>query len=173
MPYFNIPLKENRFITDSVVLDVQLLGPEKTAEYIEKGDFEGDSRSTARALIDTGATHCSITEDLAQKLRLKPAGRHTIGTAGHPIECNQYFILLGIPVNEVYGYHKAQDSKSNQEQMVSVGVSHFKPHFTQVSGMPPQKRDFDVIIGMDLLGKMIFQYTGSSATSAGSLIIGF
>ena len=41
--------------------------------------------------------------------------------------------------------------------------------------MPKQEkvRGFDVIIGMDLLGKMIFHYSGNPATSQGELTIGF
>ena len=101
MPYFNTSLKDNRFIVESVVLDIRSLGSEKTSAYIQESNFEGDGRSAAKALIDTGATHCSITEELAQKLNLIPTGTETIGTAGHPIECKQYLILLGIPVSEV------------------------------------------------------------------------
>ena len=141
MPYFNVPLKNNRFIINSVVVDVRSLRPEKVTEHIKRGDFKGDNISPAKALIDTGATHCSITEELAQKLQLKPTGNHTIGTAGHPIECNQYFILLGIPVSEVHGYQKLFNKETNQEQILPMGTNHFKPHLTQVSGMPAQQEE--------------------------------
>ena len=175
MPYFNTSLKDNRFIVESVVLDIRSLGSEKTSAYIQESNFEGDGRSAAKALIDTGATHCSITEELAQKLNLIPTGTETIGTAGHPIECKQYLILLGIPVSEVQGYQKILNKETNQEQMVPMGINHFKPHLTRVSGIPTQQKErgFDVIIGMDLLGKMIFHYTGNPATPAGNLTIGF
>ncbi len=175
MPYFKVPLKDNRFIIRSVILDIRSLSPKEVKSYIERVNFEGENRSVVSALIDTGATNCSITEDLAERLCLKPTGQCTVGTAGHPIECNQYFILLGIPVSEVYGMQKIYDEKSGQQREVPYGVTHFKAHFAQVSSMPKQEkvRGFDVIIGMDLLGKMIFHYSGNPATSQGELTIGF
>ena len=175
MPFFNVPLTKNRFIVDSVVLDLRSLTSEKLSEYIKKGNFKGEDRSPAHALIDTGATHCSITEDLAEQLRLKPIGRHTVGTAGNPLECNQYSILLGIPVAEILGTENVTDSKTGQQQIVSHGVQHFKLHPARVSSLPKQeqKRGFDVILGMDLLGKMIFQYAGNPANPTGTLTVGF
>ena len=179
MPYFKIPLNNNRFIIISVVFDAQELNQEKLHTYLRSGNFEGDGRSTARALIDTGATHCSITEELAQKLHLNPVGRVTIGTAGHPVKCNQYVVILGIPVTEVHAYRQVVDEKNRRPAVVPAAhTNHFKPHLTRVSAMPRQEaaRDFDVIIGMDLLGKMTFQYSGDPAFPGGNatyVTIGF
>lgn len=175
MPYFKIPLKGGRFIIRSVVLDIRSLSPEEVKTYVESNNFEGENRSVVNALIDTGATNCCITENLAERLRLKPTGQCTIGTAGHPIECNQYFVLLGIPVSEVHGVQKMYDKETGQQRAVPYGVSYFRAHISQVSSLPRQEksRDFDVIIGMDLLGKMIFHYSGNPAAPAGELTIGF
>ena len=179
MPYFKVPLNNNRFIIGSVVFDAQKLNQEKLRTYLESGSFEGDDRSINRALIDTGATHCSITEELAQKLCLNPIGRITVGTAGHPVECNQYVVMLGIPVTEVYAYRQIVDEKSKRPAVVPAAhTNHFKLHLTRVSAMPRQEtvRDFHVIIGMDFLGKMTFQYSGDPAFPEGNttyLTIGF
>ncbi|MDE0243331.1 MAG: aspartyl protease family protein [Candidatus Kaiserbacteria bacterium] len=176
MPYFDVPLENNRFIVNTIVFDAQKLDQEKLQRCLSEESFEGDDRSIARALIDTGATHCSITEDLAEKLHLSPVGKSTIGTAGHPVDCSQYVVLLGIPVTEVHKYHEIVDKKSNESKVVPAAqTNHFKLHLTKVSAMPKQQRTrgFDVIVGMDLLGKMMFQYAGNPAFSGGRLVIGF
>lgn len=175
MPYFKVPLKDNRFIIQSVVLDIRSLSPEEIKTHVKDANFEGESRSVASALIDTGATHCSITEDLAERLHLKPTGRCAVNTAGHPIECNQYFILLGIPISEVQEIRKIYSERGDRQKIVPHIVDHFKVHISQVSSLPKQEgvRDFDVIIGMDLLGKMIFHYSGNPTYPTGEMTIGF
>ena len=175
MPYFNVALKNNRFVIFSVVLDARSLTQNKLSEYVQNNSFEGDDRLRARALIDTGATHCSITDEIATKLNLKPVGRHKVGTAGYPLECNQYIILLGIPVKEITGTEKTHDKETNEEKVMEQGVMYYKMHMARVSSLPKQEEDrgFDVIIGMDFLGKMMFQYSGNPMTAEGGLTIGF
>ena len=127
-------------------------------------------------MIDTGATHCSITEELAHKINLNPVGVSTIGTAGHPIRCNQYVVCLWILVTEIHAWKETLNNKNKQKEIVPKSMTHhLKTHITRVSAMPKQKtvRGFDVIIGMDLLGKMTFQYSGNPAFPVGDLTIGF
>ena len=177
MPYFKVPLTDNRFIIQAVVLDLRSLSLEEVHEHIQRESFEGDNRSIVRALLDTGATHCTVTEELVQRLGMKEDGEcpTPISTAGHPIRCKQYSILLGIPVVEVCETQQVRDTHTGQEAMVSQKINHFKAHIAQVLGLPKQEKDrgFDVIIGMDFLGKMIFHYSGNPAVAGGEMTLGF
>ena len=177
MPYFRVPLVDNRFVIQAVVLDLRSLSFEEAREHIQKESFEGNSRSVVRALLDTGATHCTVTEELVQRLSMKEDGEcpTPISTAGHPIRCKQYSILLGIPLMEVYGTQKVYNAETGCEAVVPQRVNHFKAHVAQVIGLPKQGKDrgFDVIIGMDFLGKMMFHYSGNPATAGGEMVLGF
>ncbi|MDE0300804.1 MAG: retropepsin-like aspartic protease [Candidatus Poribacteria bacterium] len=49
------------------------------------------------ALIDTGATHTAIREDILLALNTIPLGRQYVDTAAGPAICDQYFVRLAFP----------------------------------------------------------------------------
>jgi hypothetical protein len=78
------------------------------------------------AIWDTGATHTTITEDLAKKLGLYKIREHMVaGVTGNAL-CNAYLIALGLPNGIVFPEIEVMDCAGN------IGC--------------------DILIGMDVIG---------------------
>ena len=174
MAYLNTTLQKGRFIIDAVVFNEESIESNTIQQCIDEHDFKREGVSTVKALIDTGATHCCITEELASILGLEVCGKQTVNTAGHPVECAVYQIVLGIPVSETYS-HKNKEIKET-EHIPTLETHNFIGVPQQVFTLPKQNkgRGFDIILGMNFLDNMIFHYTGSPNRSGGGLLtIGF
>ena len=89
-----------------------------------------------RALIDTGATHTAIREDILLELRTIPIGRQSVETAAGQVVCDQYFVRLAFP-----------DGKY---------VDDFR-----VTAIPIDKT-VDCLLGMDILRFGVLVYDGKA-----------
>lgn len=84
-------------------------------------------RIPVRALWDTGATGSVVTPKVAANLKIPPTGIVKMTHAGGTISCSTYVIHLALP---------------NHTAIAGLTVSE----------MPDQPPDFDIIIGMDVIG---------------------
>ena len=97
----------------------------------------------ANALIDTGATKSCITEKLAKKLNLIPIGKTTITGASGKKNSDIFKVCLCIPV---------KNKNLQHYEMIETDV-------LSCSSIIGIENNFDVILGMDILKDMMFQYT--------------
>ncbi len=118
-------------------------------KYLKSVNIKNLEDFHAKALVDTGATSCAITKKLIDKLNLVPVGSALQATASDIRKSNIYLIGLNIPVKE------------NK-------VIYYKMFFISVMDLPDigKPHDFDIIIGMDILRTMIFQYQPNKLTIA-------
>ncbi len=150
MPFFNSALENNQFLINTILFDTKDITDSKIEEYINSRDIKVPDRLPAIALVDTGATRSAITEKLAGELKLIPTGSTSQTTASEIRKSNIYFIGLCITVKENRAIHN-------------------RIFFLAVTDLPKieNPRNFDIIIGMDILREMVFQY------SPYNLVIGF
>ena len=88
------------------------------------------------ALIDTGATHTAIREDILLELNTIPLGRQYVDTAAGPAICDQYFVRLAFP-----------DGKYVDDFRVTT---------------IPTDITVDCLLGMDILRFGVFVYDGKA-----------
>lgn len=118
-------------------------------------DFDRAAKAAAgyRALVDTGANHCCISEKVVADLNLRPYSQSEMMTAGAPHTALLYRVDIAISVTET----ELRSEKQKDGQVVltphpvfetSKGFSHVK-----VSAIPDigGDRGFDVILGMNIL----------------------
>jgi predicted aspartyl protease len=78
-----------------------LISSELEKKYIDEGIPIPESISV-KSLIDTGASHCVIQEDIPKKLGLKPIGVIKISTPScKDRECYSYFLRMAIPTHDL------------------------------------------------------------------------
>lgn len=88
---------------------------------------------TFRAIFDTGATNCVITQKVVDALGLKPTSMAVAHTANGTVTCEVYFVNIRLPNN--VGFTQWRVTKQN---------------------LPPNT---DVLIGMDVIGNGDFAVT--------------
>ncbi len=120
-----------------------------------KDDFDRSAKSATayRALVDTGANHCCISEKVVADLKLQAYSQSEMMTAGKPHIVSSYIINIAISVRETeLRMEKQKDGqvvlKPHQVSEISKGFSQIK-----VSAIPDigNDRGFDVILGMNIL----------------------
>ena len=159
MPCFSKRLTEKKqFIVNVFIVDANKY-------YRDSSKIDFKNSKLYKALVDTGATNTCISEELAKDLDLTPVCKKKIQTAGNPVECNGYDIHIGIPVDEITKYKQVmQEEKS---KLIPVeGLTHIKAWKSSVVGLPEQSggRNYDCLLGMDVLAACSFQYSGGVIT---------
>ena len=96
------------------------------------------------ALVDTGASHTSITQSVAQQLQLEPSGKIDLQTASGLVSVNLYDVKLGflIPM-------KKDDDGNVQGQVQVMEKTIRAPEFDA------GKSGYQVLIGRDILSNGI------------------
>ena len=118
-------------------------------------DIKLNEENLFPALIDTGATHTCISEEIVTKLNLVPSGQSEISSASQEsVRVNNYRINLYIPIIK-----KTINNKTN----INLFVRN-----TSVSALPSQhSHKHKILLGMDILaqcnffmahGEFIFSY---------------
>jgi|SRR3989344_661741 len=78
-----------------------LISTELEKKYHEEGKKIPEP-IIVNALIDTGASHCVIQDEIPKKLELKPVGSVRIQTPlSKDYECYQYFLRMIIPLQNI------------------------------------------------------------------------
>ena len=122
---------------DGPVVDVKfILSSELEKKFIEEKKTPPQPIS-ARALIDTGASHCIIKEDIPKQLGLEPVGAVKINTPSTKEHlCYQYFLRILFP----------------SHNLIYEGV------FTAA---PLEGQNIQCLIGRDVLKDSILIYIGN------------
>ena len=106
-----------------------------------------------RALVDTGANGCSISQKIVTDLNLPSYGQERMTTAGAPHLTSIYQVGLVVPVTKTERQPEKQEDGSTT--MKSVPVSETSSGFSEmkVTSFPDigSDRGFDIILGMDIL----------------------
>lgn len=124
MPSFNQQIdKHGQFIIGVKVFP--------SAQNEEEFNKTAKSATGYRALVDTGANNCCISEKIVANLKLQTYSKTKMITAGSPYITSLYRVAICIPVFELY-----------------KGFPDIK-----VSAVPDigKDRGFDVILGMNML----------------------
>jgi len=132
------------------IVGIKIFPPTKSGD-----EFDRASKGAAsyRALVDTGANQCCISEKVVADLRLRPYSQSKMMTAGAPHTALLYRVGVAISVTET----ELRPEKQKDGQVVltphtvletSRGFGHIK-----VSALPDigGDRGFDVILGMNIL----------------------
>ncbi|MYE38434.1 MAG: hypothetical protein F4X82_02875 [Candidatus Spechtbacteria bacterium SB0662_bin_43] len=152
MPYFTTELKDDRFLIKSWIEGISRV-EQIELDLNKRVDLDTDQNAiklkTIEGLIDTGATHSCITEEVASELEIPVLTRNMIGTAGNDTLCSFYKAILYIPIQS------SVDKKM-----------HYFAKTGTFAGLPEQKkhRGYDCIIGMDILSHFTFQYANGQLT---------
>ena len=107
-----------------------------------------------RALIDTGATHTSITQTFSE-LNLVPSGSNEMTSASGVCEVELFEVDLAIPFRNILGA-RITEKEGKKVQEFQVQESHWSHLKHKVSALPDIQKDrgFDLILGMDILVRM-------------------
>ena len=87
----------------------QIISKAYVFPIVEEGELS--QAVEVRALWDTGATHCLITPELAERMGMKSLGKKDNNTAGGIVEGNVY--QLGLYVNEHIVYPRLYFGEAN------------------------------------------------------------
>jgi hypothetical protein len=120
-------------------LEVHFLISRELEAFYKKSGQEMPPPIIVKALIDTGASNCSVQEDIPRKLGLQPVGTTgvlTPSTKGTPHLCYTYFMRMLIPSHNI----------------IYEGI------FTAVQ---LDGQNISCLIGRDLLAFSIFIYQGT------------
>ncbi|BBB13835.1 hypothetical protein [Sphingopyxis sp. FD7] len=129
-----MPSIEGRHDGRRIVTDVAVLAAENPADL---------SHVIGRALIDTGATSSGVGPTIVTQLGLRSYGKRPLGSATDERMMPYYFFRLGF-----LGYRDANGMIETHAFPYVIG---------ECDGFGwPMARHFDVIIGMDVLGKCRF-----------------
>ena len=101
--------------------------------------LQGDQIRYKRALVDTGATITLISPNVVSELGLSPIGSASIMVAsGQQVNTYEYYSWVDIPI----GY----------DSTVGPPTDFLMGRQLTVVGLPYQPNDYDVILGMDIIG---------------------
>lgn len=121
---------------------------------ITQGELQKRHLSDAhsfRALIDTGATKSTISSEIVSSLKLIPCGKGRIKSATESRSLNIYDVCISIPKAEIREIEKGRYQPELFTRTFSV----------QATELPKQDPDFDVLLGMDILGECLLVVEGS------------
>ena len=105
-----------------------------------------------RALIDTGANRCGISNKIVTDLKLRSHHKMEITTAGGPHETLVYLVGIAVPVTQFETQHGTKEDGSVTTRQ-AVHESWHGLQQVEVTTFPDVgvDRGFDIILGMDLL----------------------
>ena len=134
MPFFSGPITNRQ-----ILIGVAVTRPD------EKGVQLGSPKHSYRAMVDTGATATCISPKVVANLQLLSEGKRLITSATQQTEVNQYHVNLHIPIT------------SGIE--ISI-LTKLELEVTEIS----QPKDYDVLLGMDLLERCSLFISGGQFT---------
>ena len=120
-----------------------------------KDDFDRATENAVeyRALVDTDANNCCISEKIVADLGLQPYGQSDVMTAGASHTTSVYVVGIAISVRETELRPEIQED--GQVVLTPHLISEISRGFNQikVSAIPDigSDRGFDVILGMNIL----------------------
>ena len=137
--------EKNQSIIDVIIspTPIEIILPEDMRKHVFKG------------LIDTGASNSTISEEVVRKLALSSSGKTPMISASHEVISNVYKIYLGIPKRD---YAPIIDENDN---LVSVDINIQYAQFITFVCELPNKDNFDVLIGMNVLKNCVLVVTGN------------
>ena len=146
MPSFNTNLSQGKFIVGIKIKKHS--GNHASIEVFK-------NIKDKRALIDTGATHTSITQTCVSELNLVPSGSNEMTSASGVCEVELFEVDLAIPVRNILGA-RITEKEGKKVQEIQVQESHWSHLKHKVSALPDIQKDrgFDLILGMDILVRM-------------------
>ena len=118
------------------IVEVQFLVSKELEAKLREENTPIPASARVKALIDTGASNCSVQEDIPQKLGLQPYDKILISTPSGNAECYRYFMRMLIPTHNII----------------------YEGMFTAVPGLIIQ--NIQCLIGRDLLSFSEFTYRG-------------
>lgn len=141
-----ITIGDPNLLVNGPVLDVVFLIPQKVEEDLKAQDKQIPEGIPTKALIDTGATVCSVQDLIPKQLGLSPVGTSIVKTpnsSNH--QAYEYFMKMWIPsMNLVY------------ENIFLA--------------LPLQEQNIRALIGRDFLSAGILIYTGNASQFTLSLL---
>ncbi len=146
MPSFEQDINEFR----QFIIAVKVFPPTKDASAYDEATLDA---AGYRALVDTGANVCSISEKIVTDLNLPAYGRVEMTTAGAPHTTSVYQVGLAIPVTETEIRPEKQEDGGTIMKPVSVAETSAGFAEMKVTSFPDigADRGFDIILGMDML----------------------
>ncbi|MYE53650.1 MAG: retroviral-like aspartic protease [Chloroflexi bacterium] len=100
---------------------------------------QGEDVPYRRALVDTGATITAISPNVVSELGLSPIGlASTTVASGQQVDTYQYYSRVDIPIGHYIDQAPPTDFLMGRQ--------------LTVVGLPYQPNDYDVILGMDIIG---------------------
>ncbi len=142
MPSFNQHINE----VGQYIIGAKVILPSKQT------DHEFRKANGYRALVDTGANCCSISEKIVSDLDLMPIGETQVVTAGEILTTYEYSVGIAVFVNEILSPPNRMDgdirSKNTSSKETGAGL-----HEVKVTSFPyvGTHRGFDIILGMNIL----------------------
>lgn len=135
-------------------LNIAILGQE-LIERVRASDAAGTPYNLPvfRALIDTGSQATCISREVAAQIGLKPVGKIPIrGVAGVSYH-NNYLFLVGFPIGA------AQSTGGDSTMNLHISTQPVEGIEMTVGG------DFDVLLGMDIIGLGSLKIDGDGSFS--------
>ena len=86
-----------RLAFDGPLLPVTVSVPAQVASYLQSRNLSVPTPVSGYALIDTGASMCSVDDSAIRSLNVPPFGRTSINTPGGPADCLTYPASLSFP----------------------------------------------------------------------------
>ena len=145
MPSFNQQIDQR----GQFIIAVKVFLPNQNGD-----DFNKTSQpATYRALVDTGANTCCISEKVVADLKMQPYSQSEMMTAGRPQIVSVYLVNIAVPVTDVEMRPEEQEDGRVVLKPHPVSESSKGLNRTKVSAVPDIgiDRGFDVILGMDML----------------------
>ncbi|MEK6829990.1 MAG: hypothetical protein AABY15_07780, partial [Nanoarchaeota archaeon] len=100
----SVTIGQQNLLQEGAILEVLFLVPTKIEEDLKKEGKEVPKGIPAKALIDTGASSCSLKDSIPTSLGLTPVGTVTVKTpnsSNH--QAYEYFMRMYIPaLNLIY-----------------------------------------------------------------------
>lgn len=126
---------------------------------VKQGSIEPIKGGIFTALFDTGATSTCINEKVVKRLGLSSIGKTAINSASHANhEVSIYKIVVAITHQQVINKKVLPDGKIISLDIASVPISSFQ--LVNAVQLPPTGKEFDVIIGMDIISTGLIVLNG-------------
>ena len=147
MSSFNESINQNRQF---------IIGTKVFLPATNKEDFDAacSGANSYRALVDTGANSCSISQKIVADLVLAPYNKFDVMTAGGLHTTFAYLVGIAVPVAETKMQPETQTDGNVVMKSVVLSESWSGFQQAQVTTFPDVgDRGFDIILGMDMLAK--------------------
>ena len=132
------------------IIEVNVFPPIGNPDKVDKAP---ENSIGYRALVDTGANCCSISEKIVSDLKLQPHSQQEMMTAGQPH--TSFVYLAGITVSVTEGEIRPEKQKDGNVIMKPFPIRQTQRGLRSVAvtAFPDVgiDRGFDLILGMDIL----------------------